>query len=236
VGESSVSAGGPYTIDTGESLVLTGTTAGAPSGFRWFDNGQLLTVTGQTTSSGNGSTTDQATVPWAVLQALGVDEGTTGAITVEATYADGSSATSAPAMLTVNPTPPTATFTGANALLGGTSTVSFTNPFDPSATETAAGFTYSYDFSDNGTFAITGSTSPTAAVPAGLLAQPGSFVVHGRITAQDGQFTDYYTTIHVADVAPSVSVGPGQTISPGSPFALSGVTFSDPGYATSSSS
>ena len=235
-GTQSVSAGGPYTISTGASLVLTGTAAGTPSGFCWFANGQLLTVTGQTTSSGNGSTTDQATVSWAVLQALGVDEGTTGAITVAATYADGSSATSAPATLTVNPTPPTATFTGTNALLGGTSTVSFTNPFDPSAKETAAGFTYSYDFSNNGTFAIAGSTSPTATVPANLLAQPGSFVVHGRITAQDGQFTDYYTTIHVAEVAPTVSVGPGQTISPGSPFALNGVTFSDPGYATSSSS
>jgi len=236
VGPQSVNAGGPsYAIGTGDSLVLTGTAAGAPSGFLWFYNGDPLTVTGQTTSAGTGSTTDQVTVPWNALQALGVDEESTGAITVTADYAGGISATSAPATLTVNPTPPTAMFAG-TATLGGTGTVSFTNPFDWSAAQKAAGVTYSFDFYDNGTFEIAGSTIPSAALPASLAAQPGSFVVHGRITAQDRQFTDYYTTINVADVAPTVSAGPDQTISPGSPFTLSGVTFSDQGYATPAAS
>src|SRR5262249_27219078 len=145
----------------GASLVLTGTAVGAPSGFRWFANGQPLTVTGETTSSGNGSTTDQATVSWAVLQALGIDEGTPAAITVEADYADGRSAASAPATLPATPTAPTANFTATPATLdlGGSSTVKFINPktnlpgaFDPSAAQTKAGFTYSYDFDNNGTF------------------------------------------------------------------------------------
>jgi hypothetical protein len=83
------------------------------------------------------------------LASPGVDEGTTGSITVAADYADGSPATSAPATLTVKPTPPTATFIGTDALPGGTSMVSFTHPFDPSAAETAGGFTYSYDFSES---------------------------------------------------------------------------------------
>ena len=247
VGPQSVGAGGPYTIATGDSLTLTATAAGnlSASSFQWELGNVGLPDGTATFNSSSGYTTDQVTQTWADLQGLGIDEtkanspyNVTVSVAYPASTSSASTTVTASTTLTVNATPPTATFTGTNAplALGGTSTVSFTSPFDPSAAETAAGFTYSYDFSDNGTFAIAGSTSPTAAVPANFLAQPGSFVVHGRITAQDGQFTDYYTTIHVADVAPSVSVGPGQTISPGSPFALSGVTFSDPGYATSSSS
>ena len=155
---------------------------------------------------------------------------------VQVVYAGGVTATSAPTTLVVKPTPPTATFTGTDAVLGGTSTVSFTDPFDPSAAQTKAGFTYSYDFENNGTFEIIDTSSPTEPVPANLLAQPGSFTVHGRITASDDTFTDYDTTIHVADVAPTVTVGSDRTIAAGAPFALSGVMFGDPGYATSSGS
>ncbi len=167
---------------------------------------------------------------WAQLQTLGIDEGTYSDVSVQVTYADNVSATSAPTSLTVDLTAPTAALTATNAVLGGTSKVSFTNRFDPSAAETKAGFTYSFSFPDGSS--IVGSPNPCAAVPADLLAQPGSFVVDGQISAHDGQFTDDQTTIKVADVAPTVSAEPKQTIAAGTPFSLSGVTFSDPGYST----
>jgi hypothetical protein len=234
VGAQSINAGGPYAIAAGNGLTLTATAYGTPTAFNWDlgGKGTFTDATTTTISTVGGISTGQVTLSWAQLESLGIDEGTYADVRVEAVYAGGPTAISAPTTLVIQPTAPTTTFTGTSAVLGGTSTVSFTNPFDPSAAQTHDGFTYSYDFYDNGTFEIAGSTSPTAAVPADLLAQPGSFIVHGRITAADGTYTDYDTTITVSDAAPTVTVGPNQTITAGTPFTLSGVTFSDPGYAT----
>ncbi len=237
-GSDSVGVGGPYEIQTGQSLTLTAVAAGTPTAFGWnlTGDGNFSEATTTTVISGNGSSTGQVTLSWAELQALGLEEGTYGDVRVEAEYGDGSTATSAPTSLVIDPTPPSATFTGTNTVIGGSSSVSFTNPADLSKAQQADGYTYSYDFLDNGTFEISGSTDPTAAVPADLLAQPGSFVVHGRITAEDGTYSDYYTSITVGDAAPTVSVGLDQAVAAGTPFVLSGVTFSDPGYATSAGS
>ncbi len=238
LGAQSVNAGGPYMINTGSGLVLTATAIGSPAAFGWDikGNGTFTDAAGTITSASGGYSTSQVAVSWAQLQALGIDEGTYSDVRVRAVYGGGSSATSAPATLVINPTPPTAMFTGTDTSLGGSSTVSFTSPFDPSAAQTNGGFAYSYDFYNNGIFEIDGSQNATAQVPAILLAQPGSFVVHGRITAQDGTYTDYDTTIHVADVAPAVAAEPNQIIDSRGPFALSGVTFSDLGYATAAAS
>ena len=62
-------------------------------------------------------------------------------------------------------------------------------------------------------------------------------MVHGRINAQNGTYSDYYTTFTVTDVAPTVSVDSFETIAAGSPFAAQRVSgFSDPGYATPAAS
>src|SRR5207248_1814478 len=52
---------------------------------------------------------------------------------------------------------------------GSTALVSFSNQGDPSAADVAAGFTYSYDFNDDGTFEVSGSGSASAVVPATYL-------------------------------------------------------------------
>ena len=71
---------------------------------------------------------------------------------------------------------PTATFAnGGSVNEGSTGTVSFSNQDDPSDADTTAGFTYSYDFNNDGTFEITDSASDSATVPASYLADgPGS--------------------------------------------------------------
>src|SRR5262249_40276350 len=88
------------------------------------------------------------------------------------------------ALVNVVTVAPTATFGNGGAVPeGGTGTVSFTNAFDPSAADTAAGFTYSYDFNNDGTFEITASSSSSATVPAAFLADgPATLTVKGRIT------------------------------------------------------
>ena len=86
---------------------------------------------------------------------------------------------------------------------GSTGTVTFSGQADASPADVTAGFTYNYDFDNNGTFEITGSASASATVPAAYLADgPGSRTVRGRIIDQDGGFNDYTTTITITNVAP----------------------------------
>ena len=64
---------------------------------------------------------------------------------------------------------PSATFaTSGSVNEGGTGTVSFTH-----TTGGIGPYTYSYGFSNDGTFQITGSTQATVAIPAQYLADPG---------------------------------------------------------------
>jgi PKD repeat protein len=122
-------------------------------------------------------------------------------ITVTATDQNGGSgSTTTP--VTVLPAP-TASFSGPVSVNEGTGTaqVSFGNP-----TGGTGIYTYSYDFNNDGNFEITGSSSATATIPESYLDDgPSTRVVHGRITDSGGNFTDYTTSIHVINVAPSPS-------------------------------
>jgi hypothetical protein len=121
---------------------------------------------------------------------------------------------------------PTATFgNGGPVNEGTTGTVSFTN-----ATGGSGGYTYSYDFANNGTFEITGSSSGSATVPASYLDDgPATRIVHGRITDSAGSHSDYTTTITVNDAAPTVSAGGPYVGAP-----ATAITFSATATSTSS--
>lgn len=107
---------------------------------------------------------------------------------------------------TVDNVAPTATFSNNGPVRdGATAQVSFANQTDPSAYNTAQGFTYSYDFDNDGTFEVAGSTSASATVPAGYLTGVSSRTVRGRIANADGAFTDYTTTIAVDGVSAASS-------------------------------
>jgi PKD repeat protein len=124
----------------------------------------------------------------------------------------------------VNSNGPIATFANAGAVNeGSTGTVSFTG-----ATGGAGGYKYSYDFDNNGTFEVTGSTNASATVPAAYLNDgPGSRIVRGRITDSAGAFNSYTTTISISNVAPSVTLS-NRTGNTTSPLSFSAVV-SDPG-------
>jgi hypothetical protein len=94
---------------------------------------------------------------------------------------------------------------------GSAGSVSFSGQFDPSAGDTATGFSYSYDFNNDGDFTdpgdVAGSTSASGSIPAGLLADgPASFTVRARIADRDGDFTDYTTVVTVTNVEPVVTL------------------------------
>jgi hypothetical protein len=127
---------------------------------------------------------------------------------------------------------PTASFASAGPIdEGGAASVSFAGAFDPSPADTAAGFTYSFDFDGDGVFEVSG-TSPTASH---VFPQDGSFVVHGRVADRDGGWTEYATTVTVRNVAPvltafsSSAPAPGKA-KPGQAVTVSG-TFADAGVA-----
>jgi hypothetical protein len=91
--------------------------------------------------------------------------------------------------------PPSATFanTSGQTLEGGTATLAFADAADVSAADTAAGFTYSFDCTDDGALEATGSANtfdcvyPTA----------GSFVAAGTVADKDGGTTSFSVTIDV---------------------------------------
>jgi hypothetical protein len=95
---------------------------------------------------------------------------------------------------------PTATLSNSGPVTAGSPVVvSFRNPFDPSSADTAAGFRYSYDFNNTGTFDLTDVPDASASF---TYTVAGPHVVRGRIKDKDGGFTDYTTTVIVNPATP----------------------------------
>jgi hypothetical protein len=115
-------------------------------------------------------------------------------VSVRATDPSGLSATSS-ATVTVRNVAPTATFNAPSTATVGTGfALSLTNPHDPSAADTTAGFTYAFDCGDGSGYAAFGSAS-TRACPAPTTA--GSRTVRGEIRDKDGGVTEYTRTVNV---------------------------------------
>ncbi len=134
----------------------------------------------------------------------------------------------ASAILTVGNSAPTAALANDGPVNeGSTAVVSFSNQLDPSSADTAAGFTYLYDFDNDGTFDLT-SSDPSATVPAIHLDDNADspLTVHARIQDADGGGSDYTTQIVINSVAPTATLtnnGPVDEASPttvtiGGPF------------------
>jgi hypothetical protein len=95
--------------------------------------------------------------------------------------------------IVLNETAPKATFAPVSAPTSGTtSTFRFTAPVD-SASDVSAGFTYAYDFNNDGVYEVSGSA------PQATIAFPtrGIYTVRGKIIDQDGLFTIYELTVDV---------------------------------------
>ncbi len=96
---------------------------------------------------------------------------------------------------------------------GSTGTVTFSNQYDPSPSDTAAGFHYAYDFNNDGAFEVGdgtypgGTTAASATVPATYLDDgPGTRIVKGRILDVQGGYNDYLTTITINNAPPTATL------------------------------
>ena len=91
---------------------------------------------------------------------------------------------------------------------GSPVTVSFVGQLDPSAADTAAGFTYSFDFDGDGVYEISGPSASASHT----FGDNGTYLVRGRVTDKDGGSTDYATEVEVHNVAPTAMLSAGSAV------------------------
>jgi RHS repeat-associated protein len=126
---------------------------------------------------------------------------------------------------------PTATLQNSGPVVeGSTAVVSLANQFDPSAADTAAGFSYSFDFDNDGTFEVTNSLVASATVPAQYLTDgPGSRTVKVRTIDKDGDFTDFTTIITIENAPPVMTADSANIAADEGQLALNSGTWTDAG-------
>ncbi|MGH7493499.1 MAG: SBBP repeat-containing protein [bacterium] len=177
-------AGGPYDVDEGTSATVTASgddPENEPLIYTWdLDNDGSFETAGQSVS----------------FSAASLDGPGTHTINVQVTDSGNLTATHQ-AIVNVLNVAPTAAFTAApNTVIAGQSaTLIFSSQLDPSTTDVTAGFLYSYDCNNDGTFEVndvTATTSHTCPYPTS-----GTFTAKGRITDKDGGYTDYTVEVVV---------------------------------------
>jgi len=101
--------------------------------------------------------------------------------------------------------PPTADISNSGPIdEGSTATVSLTNPLDPSSDDTSAGFRYSFSC-DGGSLPDTYAAADASNSANCTFHDDGAYPVSARIFDKDDGYTDYSTTVHVNNVAPTIT-------------------------------
>ena len=216
--DPTVDAGPDATIDEGDTFTSSGsfTDPGADAWTATVDYGddtgvQPLALTGKTFALSHEYTDNgEYTVTVTVLD----DDDGVGSDT---------------AQVIVNNVAPTADFTNETGTIeeSQSATLVFSNQFDPSPDDTAAGFLYSYDCTDDGTWEATDITYASFACP---YLDNGSFIARGRITDKDEGSTEYTAGVDVLNVCPTVGAitAPIDPVQIGTPISAS-ADFTDPG-------
>jgi hypothetical protein len=181
-----VDAGGPYAVGEGGSVELTAVGSdpqGQPLTYDWDLDGD-----GTFELQNVGSTV--------AFSAANLDGPTSRTVTVRATDAADLTAT-ATATVSVLNVPPTATFaaTPQQLIVGQCVTLAFTNPYDPSGVDTAAGFHYSFDCDDRDGV-LDAPNSPTSSFVCHATTA-GTFSAVGTIADKDGGVSRYAAPVVV---------------------------------------
>ena len=146
-----------------------------------------------TASSGTITNTGNGLYEWTLLTedgpaqesiVINVDDGRGGTVTADFT-------------LSINNVPPSATFSTnlPNPIEVGTAIMlMFNDAVDPSAVDTAAGFTYAYDCHGDGIFEVENTLTP--AFPCTYLVA-GTYNPTGRISDKDGDYAEYSVPVQV---------------------------------------
>ncbi len=186
------SPGGPYAVAEGGFVQLLGSaTGGAITGWEWDLNYDGTTFTVDSTQQNPAFAAGDLDGPGSQLIALRAKSGPLATSLIST------------AIVNVTNSNPTAVFTNNGPVgIGQSATVAFSQMNDPSAADRIAGFKYSYDFNNDGTFEIIDSNNATATVPSTITAAVGTYMIRGRIKDKDGGFNDYISTLTVNTTPP----------------------------------
>ncbi|MEA1952641.1 MAG: PKD domain-containing protein [Planctomycetota bacterium] len=157
----------------------------------------------------------------------------TGPISVTLIDDDGAHSGAGQQSRDVNNVAPTATLINGGAVNEGSpGMVVVVSQDDVSDADQAAGFTYGYDFNNDGDFddpdELDGTSLTNVTVPGEYLDDDPSKTIRVEIRDKDGGTTSYTTDIIVNNVAPTIDAGPDGTAFVGSAFNQTG-TITDPG-------
>jgi Ca2+-binding RTX toxin-like protein len=182
-----VDAGGPYTVNEGNSVTLNATGTDP--------EGQSLTYAWDLDNNGTFETSGQS------VSFIAADGPATPTVKVQVTDNDSLTAV-ASTTVTVNNVAPTATFNApVSANKGSSFTLSLTDPADVSAD--IGSLQYAFDCgSGYGAF----GAANTASCPA---VGNGPLNVGGKVMDKDGGVTEYNATVNVINTAPTISVAAG---------------------------
>ncbi|HEX6130527.1 MAG TPA: PKD domain-containing protein, partial [Actinomycetota bacterium] len=195
---------------------LTGDEGSAATGAGSFADPDSATWTA-TVDYGDGTPTQPlATQPDKTFELSHVyDDDGAYLVTVTVTDGQGESG-SATAAVTIANVAPEATLADAAGDEGSPVTIALTDPHDPSAADTAAGFTYR--FACDGASLAAETASPTTQC---TFDDDGTYTVLARIADKDGGHTDYTADVVVANVAPTAELANDGPVAEGSPATLS---------------
>jgi hypothetical protein len=179
----SVNAGGPYSVNEGASVIVTASGADPEEG--------VLTYAWDLDNDGTFETSGQS----ATFSAANLDGPSSVIVVAQVTDGGGLTATDQATVNVLN-VAPTASFSAApeTLVVGQSAVLAFSNPFDPGAADTVAGFRYSYDCTNDDTFELQNSSSVSFVC---LYPAAGIFTARGRITDKDGGVTEYTAVITV---------------------------------------
>ncbi|QDU24237.1 beta strand repeat-containing protein [Urbifossiella limnaea] len=124
---------------------------------------------------------------------------------------------------------PTAVISNAGPVGEGSPvTVSLSDPQDPSPTDTAAGFRYSFATSAAGLAGSYAGAQPGSSAQFTFPDGPSTQTVFGRIFDKDGLFSDYQTVVTVTNVNPTATLSVSGPFIPKKPFTVTFTNQADP--------
>jgi hypothetical protein len=221
---------GSVTVSEGQTAAYAGTFSD-PDG----DAVTLSVTSGPGTVVQDPAGGDTGTWSWS----FGTSDGPSQSQTVTITASDGQLDGDAQFDLTVNNAAPTATLKDPNPPSvneGSAIPVSLINPSDPSPTDTAAGFSYSFSCQDVPN-PIFGGTMPSWG---SFVAENGRFcstddngsrTVRARLRDKDGGISSYGRSVTIQNVAPTATFNSPLAVDEGSPINLSLSAIQEPSFA-----
>ena len=207
VAPQNLAISGPSTTPEGSTIQLAGS-ATDPGIYDQLSYTWTITRNGNAYAEAAGETISFA-----------AHDGGTYVATMRVDDGDGGVSTRNHAIIVAN-VAPTAAFNAPDEVDEGTQcTVSLTDPYDPSSVDTAAGFSYAFNFGLG--FGAYSSSNTASFTPP----DSGDLVVSARIRDKDGGVTEYTTTVAVENVAPIATLWDDGPVTYGE---LVTVGFSDP--------